>query len=117
MSEKLCWNGDRRLGVYEDTITLRNYCTVCAADQIRSSQNVHRQYLSDLVPYVVGERVECWTVGTQYDGFGTVVEVSTELRHGGTPVHPAYLVKLDGADEPLWYTPICLKRAKGDSVA
>jgi hypothetical protein len=112
----LCWNGDRRFGVYQDTVTLRSYCSVCAANVIKSSINAHRQFLSDLIPYAKGERVECWTVGTQYDGCGIVQDVSTELRHGGTEEYPAYLVKLESTGEQLWYTPICLKRTKGESV-
>lgn len=114
--KRLCWNGDRRFGVYQDTVTERSYCTVCAADPIRSSINVNSQFLSDLVPYSVGERVECWTVGTQYDGCGIVLEMSTELRHGGTEQYPAYLVQLERTGEALWYTPICLKRTKGEGV-
>lgn len=112
--DDLCSNQDRRLGIYEDEITLRPYCTVCAATEATSSRNVHLQFLSDLVPYVPGERVECWTAGTIYEGFGIVQRVSTDLIDGGTPVHPAYLVRLDDRDEPLWFTPICLKRARSE---
>lgn len=112
-----CSNGDRRLGVYEDSITLRPYCTICAADAITSSRNAHLQYLSDLIPYVPGERVECWTTGTDYEGAGVVIEVSTDLKNGGTPARPACLVKLDRQpDEPLWFTPICLKRTRSEGI-
>lgn len=112
----LCCNFDKRLGVYEDSVTLRAYCTICAASEISSSRNVHLQFLSDLIPYEVGERVECWTAGTIYEGFGVVQRVSTDLIDGGTPVHPAYLVKLDEQEEPLWFTPICLKRARSEEI-
>jgi len=100
--------------MYQDSITQRGYCTVCAASEITSTQNVHLQFLSDLMQYEVGERVECWTMGEFYEGFGEVKEISTELRDGGTPVHPAYLVQIDDREGPLWFTPICLKRARSE---
>lgn len=111
-----CLCGKGRPVKYVDKDTLRGYCKVCASSEITSSLSVNFQFLSELVPYEVGERVECRTMGEFYDGTGIVVEVSTALEKGGTPVFPAYRVKLDGDKGDLWYTPICLTRtAKVDT--
>lgn len=107
----ICLCGKGRPVKYTDEVTQRGYCSVCATNEITSSLNVHLQFLSDLVLFDVGDRVECRTVGEYYDGTGTVVESSTELSNGGTPIYPAYRVKLDGEDGiTQWYTPICLTR-------
>lgn len=82
----------------------------CASQEVTSSANVHMQYTSHLLGYDVGDRVDCWTAARWYDGQGRVTQVSTDLKDGGTPDHPAYLVKMDDHDEPLWYTGICLRR-------
>lgn len=117
VSTAICPCGYGRLAVYQDSVTERGYCIICASSEITSSLDVHLQYLSDLVPYEVGERVECWTMAEFYEGYGTVVATSTELRDGGTPDRPAVLVKMEGRDEKLWFVPLCLKRAKGDQFA
>ena len=78
-------------------------------DPILSSVNVNLQFLSTLLPLALGERVECRTVGEFYDGDGEIIKISDEVRNGGTPVHPAFLVKMDDGQE-LWYTSICLTR-------
>ncbi|QGJ94873.1 hypothetical protein SEA_REDWATTLEHOG_10 [Gordonia phage RedWattleHog] len=111
MANTKCLCGKGRPVEYVDEVTQRGYCSVCASSEVTSSLAVHMQFISDLVPLEVGERVECRTVGEYYDGTGVIVEISTELRHGGTPVHPAYRVRLDGEKgEELWYTPVCLTR-------
>jgi len=92
-----------------DPITERGYCTACAANETTSTRHVHLQWLSTVLPLEVGERVECRTVGEIYDGDGEIIEISTEIRRGGTPVHPAYLVRLDDGRE-WWYTSVCLTR-------
>ena len=111
MTER-CWSGDGRPVEYRDKITSRGYCTVCAGTEFTSSTNVHMQFLADLLPFSVGEHVECRTMGEYWEGTGIIVRVSTELRYGGTPLAPAYLVDMDDRDEMLWFTPICLKRVK-----
>lgn len=106
-----CLCGKGRPVRYVDDVTQRGYCTVCASSEMTSSLTVHLQFISDTIPLEVGERVECRTVGQYYDGTGVIVEMSTDLAQGGTPVHPAYRVKLDGdTGETLWYTPCCLTR-------
>ena len=92
-----------------DDVTGRGFCSKCASQEITSSANVHLQYTSQLLGYEVGERVDCWTAARWYDGSGTVIEVSTDLKDGGTPKHPAYLVRLDDGQE-LLYTGVCLRR-------
>lgn len=110
MQQTLCMCG-RHPVKYVDVVTQRGYCMVCSSSEITSSPNAHLQFISDVVPLAVGERVECRTMGEFYDGTGVIEEISTDLSRGGTPVHPAYRVKLDGERErSLWYTPICLTR-------
>lgn len=114
MTPTICLCGKGREASYFDEVTRRGYCSVCASSEITSSLAVHMEFISDLVPIELGERVECRTMGEFYDGTGVVVEISTELRFGGTPVNPAYLVEMDVKDEDeksrLWFTPICLTR-------
>lgn len=110
----ICSGGDGRPVEFIDAVTLRGYCRVCASNEFTSSLYVHAAYLSGLIGYEVGERVACYTMGEFYEGDGEVVEISTELIRGGTPEHPAYLVDIDGRDEPLWFTPVCLKRIKDE---
>lgn len=100
---------------FVDDVTGRGFCAKCASQEVTSSANVHLQYTSLLLGYIEGERVDCWTAGRWYDGSGTVIKVSTDLRDGGTPDHPAYLVKLDD-DEELWYTGVCLRRLADRTV-
>lgn len=105
-----CLCGKGRPVKYIDNVTLRGYCAVCASSEFTSSLSVNLQFISDLVPYEIGERVECRTMGEFYDGTGVITEMSTSLEKGGTPVHPAYRVKLDNDKGELWYTPVCLTR-------
>lgn len=114
MSADFCLCGHGRPVTYRDAVTRVGFCNVCASSEITSSREVNLQYLSDLIPYREGERVQCWTMGEFYDGVGVITEVSTELRNGGTPIHPAYLVKLDDQEEPLWYTAVCFKRTRSE---
>lgn len=115
MTEQMCWCGHGRPIKFRDALTQRGYCNVCAANEITSSQNVHLQFLDAIMPFEIGERVACWTMAEFYDGLGEVVKISTSLVDGGTPIHPAYLVQLDDQEEPLWYTPVCLKRVRSEA--
>ena len=108
MSEPKCWSGDGRAVDYTDPITLKGFCATCASNEFISSQHVYLQFLKDIIPFEVGNRVECRTVGVIYDGTGKVIEVSTELKDGGTEYAPAYRVQLDKGDQKLWYTGKCL---------
>lgn len=108
---ELCLCPEGNPVAYYDTTTEKGYCPPCASSELTSSRSVHIQYLNDILPYEVGEHVYCWTVGKIYDGEGEVIKVSEDLRDGGTPVHPAYLVRLKDGQE-LWYTSICLRRKK-----
>ena len=81
------------------------------------------EYLLATVPYQEGDRVECRTAGVIFDGIGTVQDVSFEVeRGGGTPIFPAFLVKIDepandDSPEEGWYTEVCLFRVKKDPDA
>lgn len=94
---------------FVDDLTERGFCMRCASKEVTSSANVHLQYTSQLLGYTVGDRVDCWTAARWYDGPGTVTRVSVDLKDGGTPDHPAYLVQLDDGREML-YTGVCLRR-------
>ena len=94
---------------FVDDVTERGFCLKCSSQEVTSSANVHLQYLSHLLGYTIGERVNCWTAARWYDGPGTVIRISVDLKDGGTPDHPAYLVRLDSEQE-LWYTGVCLRR-------
>lgn len=101
---------------FADPVTGRGYCAACAMNEATSTRHVHLQWLAALLPLAVGERVQCCTVGEFYDGDGEIVEISTEVIHGGTPVHPAYLVQLDDGRR-WWYTSCCLTRTTSRRVA
>lgn len=103
----LCPKGDPVR--FTDDVTGRGFCLFCSSKEVTSSKNVNLQYLSLLLGYEVGERVDCWTAARWYDGSGEVIRVSVDLKDGGTPDHPAYLVRLDDEQE-LWYTGVCLRR-------
>lgn len=103
----LCPTGDPVRFV--DDVTERGFCLKCSSQEVTSSPNVHLQYLSHLLGYQPGDRVDCWTGARWYDGSGTVTRVSLDLKDGGTPEHPAYFVQLDDGEE-LLYTGVCLRR-------
>jgi hypothetical protein len=93
----------------------RDYCVKCAADLPVPSEVYGLIYLSETVPFKVGDKVECRTAGELYDGVGKVVEVSTSSVNGGSLVYPAFKVALEEKAEnflpdDLWYTEICLRR-------
>lgn len=94
---------------FVDDITGRGFCLSCSSKEVTSSTNTHLQYLSHILGYDVGERVDCWTAARWYEGRGEVIRVSTDLKDGGTVDHPAYLVRLDDGQEML-FTRVCLRR-------
>lgn len=97
------------------------YCAECAADLPKPSEVAGLEFLLASIPYGKGDRVECRTAGTMYDGAGEVTDVSFQVeRGGGTLVYPAFLVKIDEpANEhspaEAWYTETCLTRVKVSS--
>lgn len=95
---------------FDDPLTLRAYCAVCASNEKTSSRGAFMVLLDRVLPLGTGVHVECRTAGVRYDGNGVIVGVSHELADGGTPVHPAYLVNMDDSAESVWYTEICLTR-------
>lgn len=96
--------------VFTDPLTLRSYGRCCAMQEKTSSRGAFYALLDKVLPLGPGCRVECRTAGTHYDGTGVVTDVSTDLENGGTPVHPAFLVSMDGSGELVWYTEVCLTR-------
>ena len=66
------------------------------------------------VPFHVGDKVECRTAAALYDGIGTVEEIDIDFKMGGTPVFPAFRVRLEEKSQEdlpdeLWYVENCLK--------
>lgn len=75
-------------------------------------------FLTNTVPYIVGDRVSCKTGGQVYDGVGHVVKVSFDPVDLATPVHPMFLVHIDEpaypeVPEEVWYSEICLEAVNG----
>jgi hypothetical protein len=94
-----------------------HYCKECMDSMpVEQPELYGLAFLLATIPFHVGDKVECRTAGQLYDGVGTVAEVDTELKMGGTPVYPAFRVHLeqkaeDFLPDELWYTECCLKRA------
>lgn len=119
----MCWNCKR----VEEVLPLsdelgRSVCASCtAAPAALPPELLGLAYLQATIPYRPGDRVHATTGGEVYDGVGTVLEVSEELRHGGSPVYPSFLVRIDepanpDAPETGWYTEPCLRPAKPTRV-
>ena len=98
-----------RVAVFQDKNTLLSYCTFCSSSELTSSENAYFQFLERSLPLTVGEAVECKREGRYEDGTGIIIDMSHELERGGTPLHPAFLVRL-GNGEEKWYTEVCLTR-------
>lgn len=69
------------------------------------------------IPFRVGDRVECRIGGIVYDGIGVIEEISTDLKDGGTWVHPAFLVRFeekayDSVPDTQFYTEVCLTKVE-----
>jgi hypothetical protein len=94
-----------------------DYCEECLATnpQEPRPELVGLAYLLATIPFDVGDKVECRTAGTLYDGVGTVKEIDIDFKMGGTPVFPAFRVELEEKSESsipdeLWYTEMCLTK-------
>ncbi len=103
--------------IYTDELE-RGFCSQCYVPRdLMWAVN----FMAMTIPYRVGDRVACRTGGQIYDGIGVVEEISTDLKHGGTWVHPMYRVRLtekayDSVPDEVWYTEVCMARAE-DTVA
>lgn len=104
-----CWCGNE--AAVQDKITLREYCLDCALSPKTSSESVYSQLLDSMIPFAVGDRVDCFQAGdiNRYVGNGKIVQISTDLEEGGTPVFPVYQVEFDGGLNK-WFTAICMRR-------
>lgn len=112
----LCWNcKNYREVAYTEHETLRSFCKPCALALPPSSEELALLFLEATTPFRVGDKVEARTAGEIFDGVGEVLEISTDLKHGGTKVYPSFLVRLDiraheMAPDQAYYTEICLKK-------
>jgi hypothetical protein len=92
-----------------------HYCQDCLGSVPDAPELYGLAFLLATIPFHVGDKVECRTAGELYDGIGTVQEIDTEFKMGGTPVFPAFRVLLEEKAEPflpdnLWYTENGLKK-------
>jgi hypothetical protein len=95
-----------------------HYCKDCLDNAPLPAEVYAISFLLATIPFNVGDKVECRTAGQLYDGIGTVKEIDTNFKMGGTPVYPAFKVELeekaeDFLPDELWYTECCLKKAVG----
>ena len=96
-----------------DTYDELFYCQDCIDAVPEKPELFGLAYLLATIPFSVGDRVECRTAGELYDGIGVVEEIDLNFKMGGTPVFPAFKVKLeekseDSLPDELWYTESCL---------
>ena len=92
-----------------------HYCQDCVSMMPIPSEVYGLAFLLASIPFHVGDKVECRTAGELYDGIGTVKEIDTDFKMGGTPVFPAFRVLLEEKAEShlpdeLWYTENGLKK-------
>jgi hypothetical protein len=110
--KKVCYSCKRLKGIVHTDELDRGYCDKCFVPRdLIYAMN----FMALTVPFKVGDRVECRTGGQLYDGIGVVEEVSTDLKNGGTWVHPSFLVRFEEkayetVPETLWYTESCLTK-------
>lgn len=95
----------------------REYCLDCAAALPVATPYRILDYLAHTIPFQVGDRVECRTAGTLYDGIGTIDEISMDPEKFGTPVYPSFRATITDkaypeAPDEMWYTEVCLKRVE-----
>lgn len=106
--------------VYNEEGTDRPFCQECALALPPTSEELAILFLSVTSPFHVGDKVVARQAITtdefRTEGVGTIDEVDTGFRMGGTPVFPTWHVKIeepayDGAPEDGWYTEVCLQKA------
>lgn len=97
---------------FRDPNTLKEFCLTCSLSPKTSSDLVYLQLLDSALPFIVGDKVECYQAGDpeRYVGVGTIKEISEDWRDGGTPLYPIFRVEMDDSEE-RWFTAICLKRS------
>lgn len=91
------------------------YCADCATTLPIPSVARAMGFLAATIPFRVGDRVECRLAGQILEGVGTVEDISFDIEHGGTPVCPSFLVKIEQkaypeAPDEEWATEICLTK-------
>ena len=97
--------------IYTDELE-RGYCDQC---YVPRDLIYAMAFMALTTPFQVGDRVECRTGGELYDGVGVVEDISTDLKDGGTWVHPAFRVRFtekayDTVPDLQWYTEVCLTK-------
>lgn len=93
----------------------REYCTDCFSIMPVATAPRMLAFLALTIPFHVGDRVECRTAGALYDGVGVVEEISTDPATFGTPVYPAFHVRIqdkayEEAPDDRWYMETQLKK-------
>lgn len=93
------------------------YCADCIEWRPLDPEEQGLLFLLMTIPFAVDDVVECRTGGQLYDGIGVVEEISFDLKNGGTPVCPAFRVRLiekayDLDPDVMYYTECCLTKVK-----
>jgi hypothetical protein len=93
----------------------REYCTDCFSYLPVPTASRIVEYLMLTIPFKVGERVECRTVGVLFDGTGVITEISIDPETFGTPAFPSFNVVIDDpaypeAPKSCWYMETQLKK-------
>jgi hypothetical protein len=109
--------------VYHEEGTLRAFCRACAIQLPPSSEELAQLFLDLTLPFKVGDKVLARQVMAcdgreiefRIEGTGQVIEVSTDLAHGGTPVYPTFCVRIDEKDsdeapDEAWYCEMNLSK-------
>jgi len=115
-AKDVCWSCRFYRDIeYTEAGTQRPFCKACALQLPPTSEELAMLFIEVTCPFKVGDKVEARTAGEVFDGTGEVLEISTDLRHGGTRVYPSFLVRLDTKEHDLapdqaYYTEICLKK-------
>lgn len=112
---QLC-KGVRELVTYDETIR-QGRCADCVGTMPLDSRQAAALFLMATIPFKVGDRVEVRLAGELYEGVGVVREVSTDLEHGATLVHPTFKIEmLEKAYSEVpafeWATENCLTRVE-----
>lgn len=109
---KVCYSCKHLREIIHTDELERGFCSQC---YVNRDLLYAFNFMMLTIPFQIGDRVECRTGGQLYDGDGVVEDISTDLKDGGTWVHPAFLVRFtrkeyDTVPDTLWYTESCLKK-------
>jgi hypothetical protein len=123
MTDQLCYGCKRLKPVaYVQPGTEQPFCDRCEQAQPLTVEDwavfALASPTSPIGPrFAPGDVVEARTAALIYDGVGVIEEMSMDLKNGGTPIYPTFLVRLtekahDLAPDADWYTEVCLTKTE-----